>query len=137
MNGWRHTGLFSGKWIRRPAEILGALQIVIEKQELNIFSNPHAKELVTRIETDTEYAVFGVVTEYCVELAALGLLERGRRVAIVTDAIETLAPLTGRRVVSELQDRGARAVTTEEEIVADVIAQSGLPPEAQTGTNGR
>jgi nicotinamidase/pyrazinamidase len=107
-----------------PPDILSVPQIVVEKQVLDVFSNPHASEIVERLNGDVEYAIFGVVTEYCVELAAKGLIKRGGKVAIVTDAIETLEPEVGRRVVRELQDLGARTATTSE-IIAEVIAGSG------------
>jgi nicotinamidase-related amidase len=58
--------------------------------------------------------VFGVVTEYCVSCAVKGLLKRKRRVAVVRDAIETLAPEVGDKTLSELQDLGATLVTTHE-----------------------
>jgi nicotinamidase/pyrazinamidase len=99
-----------------PGDILSAPQIVIEKQVLDVFSNPRAAEIVERLGSDAEYLVFGVVTEYCVGLAAKGLLERGRKVAIVADAIETLEPEAGRRTLGELRGMGARTVTTDQAI---------------------
>ena len=58
--------------------------------------------------------VFGVVTELCVSRAARGLLERGHKVAIVEDAIETLEPTAGNRTLDELTAAGARVLTTDE-----------------------
>jgi len=92
--------------------ILDAQQIILEKQSLDVFDNPHAGELVERLGAGAEYVVFGVVTEYCVRCAAKGLLERGRKVAIVEDAIEALNPEDGRRAIAELQALGARLTTT-------------------------
>jgi nicotinamidase/pyrazinamidase len=89
-------------------------QILLEKQTLDIFASRHAGELVKRFENDTEFVVFGVVTEYCVRFAAKGLLERGRRVAVVQDAIETLKAEEGQRTAAELQSLGARLITTDE-----------------------
>ena len=63
---------------------------------------------------DAEFVVFGVVTEYCVRLAAKGLLERGRRVSIVQDAIETLKPEDGERTVAELDALGAKFISTDQ-----------------------
>ena len=83
-----------------------------------MFDNPHTSELVERLGPDAEYIVFGVVTEYCVRFAAKGLLERGRKVTIVRDAIETLKPEDGRRSLEELQSLGARLITTEEALAA-------------------
>jgi nicotinamidase-related amidase len=54
------------------------------------------------------------VTEYCVSLAVEGLLKRKRRVAVVRDAIETLAPEVGNKTLAELQSLGAKLVTTDE-----------------------
>jgi nicotinamidase/pyrazinamidase len=101
-----------------PPDILRCPQVIFEKQTLDVFDNPHAGELVERIGSDAEYVVYGVVTEYCVRLAAKGLLERGRKVAIVTDAIEALDPEDGRRALDELQALGARLITTDEALAA-------------------
>jgi nicotinamidase/pyrazinamidase len=63
---------------------------------------------------DAEFIVFGVVTEYCVRFAAQGLLERGHRVSVVQDAIETLKAEDGDRTVEELQALGAKFITTDQ-----------------------
>jgi len=89
-------------------------QILLEKQTLDIFESRHAGELVKRLGKAAEFVVFGVVTEYCVRFAAKGLLERGRRVLVVEDAIETLKAEDGQRTVAELQALGARFVTTDQ-----------------------
>ena len=47
-------------------------------------------------------------------MAAKGLLERGRRVVVVQDAIETLASENGERAIAELKALGARLITTKE-----------------------
>jgi len=97
-----------------PAHLLSFPQIVFEKQTLDVFDNPHAGKLVQQLDAGTEFVVFGVVTEYCVRCAARGLLERGRKVAIVKDAIETLDAEKGRCALDELQTLGARIITTDE-----------------------
>lgn len=89
-------------------------QIHLHKRTLDIFESRHAHSLVHRLPKHAEVFVFGVVTEYCVRFAAKGLLERGRKVAIVTDAIETLNPEESRKTLSELQALGARLVTTDQ-----------------------
>jgi len=89
-------------------------QIILEKQTLDVFDNPHTKEVVEHLGCEPEYFVFGVVTEYCVRLAAKGLLDRGCRVALVTDAVATLKTEDSQRTLDELTARGARLVTTDE-----------------------
>jgi nicotinamidase/pyrazinamidase len=97
-----------------PRDLAPYQQILLEKQTLDIFESRHADELVKRLPTDAEFVVFGVVTEYCVRFAAKGLLERGRRVSIVEDAIETLKAEDGDRTIEELKTLGARFITTDD-----------------------
>ncbi len=97
-----------------PEDLSKYQQIVLEKQTLDIFETRHADDLVKRLGGRPEFVVFGVVTEYCVNYAAKGLLARKRRVAVVQDAIETLDPQVGAKTISELQNLGARLVTTDE-----------------------
>jgi hypothetical protein len=97
-----------------PANLFAFQQILLEKQTLNIFDSLHADTLVNRLPPDAKFIVFGVVTEYCVAFAAKGLLERGRRVAVVGDAIETLKPEEGDKTIADLKQLGAELITTDE-----------------------
>ncbi len=97
-----------------PPDLSRYQQILLEKQTLNIFESRHADELVERLGPNVEFVVFGVVTEFCVRFAAKGLLERGRRVSVVRDAIETLNSEDGKRAAAELQALGATFITTEQ-----------------------
>src|SRR5579864_159002 len=101
-----------------PGDLSQYQQILLEKQTLNIFESRHAEALVRRLGSKAEFVVFGVVTEYCVSFAAKGLLERGRRVAVVQDAIETLKPEDGRKTIAELERLGARIITTDQALQA-------------------
>jgi nicotinamidase/pyrazinamidase len=97
-----------------PRDLAQYQQILLEKQTLDIFQSRHAGKLVERFGSDVEFLVFGVVTEYCVRFAAKGLLERGRHVSVVQDAIETLNAEDGRSTIAELQTLGARFLNTDQ-----------------------
>ena len=97
-----------------PDDLTLFQQVLLEKQTLNIFESRHSDELVKRLGAHPEFVVFGVVTEYCVSFAAKGLLERGRRVAVVQDAIETLKKEDGEKTVADLKSLGARLITTDQ-----------------------
>jgi nicotinamidase/pyrazinamidase len=97
-----------------PADLSRYQQILLEKQTLDIFESRHAEKLLKRLGPEVEFVVFGVVTEYCVRLAAKGLLDRGRRVSVVRDAIETLSSADGDRTITELQALGANFITTDQ-----------------------
>ena len=111
-----------------PKNLLEYEQIVFEKQTLDVFDNPKADELVQWLGPHVEYIVFGVVTEYCVRCAVKGLLDRGRKAAIVEDAIETLQPEEGTRALSELEALGARLISTQQAIamVERPVASTGV-----------
>jgi nicotinamidase-related amidase len=89
-------------------------QIILEKDQLDVFSNPQTSALIDKLGADVQYVVFGIVTELCVSRASRGLLERGRKVAIVEDAIETLEPAAGNRTLVELAAAGATVISTDE-----------------------
>src|SRR6202051_1702609 len=97
-----------------PVDFLKHQQIILEKQTLDVFETRNADALVERLGTEAEFVVFGVVTEYCVSCAVKGLLHRKRRVALVRDAIETLAAEAGGKTIQQLRSLGASLVTTEE-----------------------
>jgi len=97
-----------------PKDVLEHKQVLLEKQTLDIFESKHAEKLLSHFPKHAEFLVFGVVTEYCVRFAAKGLLKRGRKVSVITDAIETLDPEAGRKTLAELKSLGARLTTTKE-----------------------
>jgi nicotinamidase/pyrazinamidase len=111
-----------------PENLAEYQQIVLEKQTLDIFKSRHAESLLASLPRGAEFIVFGVVTEYCVRFAAKGLLERGRRVSVVRDAIETLNPAESQRTLAELTALGARLVTTDE-----ALKRVGAPTEPARG----
>jgi nicotinamidase/pyrazinamidase len=103
-------------------------QIIVEKQTLDDFDNPNTERILKQLGPDVEHAVFGVVTEYCVRLSVMGMLKRGYRVSVVTDAIETLKEEDGQRTLAEFEAHGARLVTTD-----DVLAAAAARAEAKAG----
>lgn len=103
-----------------PNDLSPYQQVILEKQTLDVFDNPHTDTVIERLkqftDADAEFVVFGVVTEYCVRCAAKGLLGRGRRVALVQDAIKTLKAEDGESALAEMQAMGARMISTREAV---------------------
>jgi nicotinamidase/pyrazinamidase len=94
-------------------DIAGAQQIILEKQHFDLFTNPNLHRLLERFNAD-RYVVYGVVTEYCVRCAALGLLPLAKPVELVTDAIQSLNPADARHTLNEFTSRGGRLTTVAE-----------------------
>ena len=114
-----------------PADLSPYQQVILEKQTLDVFDNPHTDTVIERLrkftDTDAEFVVFGVVTEYCVRCVAKGLLQRSRRVALVQDAIETLKPEDGNNTLAELRSLGASMITTRDAIGLLTAADAKKP----------
>ena len=116
----------SDKFFPFPNDFVRYQQVLLEKQVLDVFSNPNTAMLIERLAADARFLVFGVVTEYCVQFAARGLLDRKRRVAVVVDAIATLKKEEGEKTVSELASRGASLLSTSEAI-AQIESHTDCP----------
>ena len=80
-------------------------QIIVEKQELDLFSNPRTDALLREF-APTECIVYGVVTEYCVSKCALGLLDRGYKVTLVQHAIQSLSDPDAGNFLATFRTRG-------------------------------
>ncbi len=102
---------------------LGAYdQIILEKNTLDVFDNSNTDALLARLAPATAsqagsgpgFLIFGVVTELCVRCAAMGLLRRGFRVSLITDAIRSLDEKKGSAILDELQKQGTRLSSTQE-----------------------
>lgn len=96
-----------------PADVDGARQILLEKQKLDCFTNPHLDPLLRRLNAD-RYVVYGVVTELCVRYAAFGLLKTGKRVEIVTDAVRALSKQRSSEMFQEFAAAGGRLSNSTE-----------------------
>ncbi len=86
-------------------------QLVLEKAHMDAFTHPCAREIVEKSGIE-RWIVFGVMTDYGVRLSALGLLKLGRKVTVVTDAVQGWAEDSSRQAVIEMQASGADFRTT-------------------------
>jgi len=59
----------------------------------------------------TDLVIGGLATDYCVKATALGGIENGFTVAVVTDAVRAVSPETGEQALREMADAGVTLVT--------------------------
>jgi nicotinamidase/pyrazinamidase len=105
-----------------PENIVAYRQLTLQKNTLDVFDNPNTDALLKRItaagssafDPRPEFVVFGVATDYCVQRTVEGLLRRGHRVGIVTDAVRSIDPDKGRQILANLHSSGARLITVED-----------------------
>jgi nicotinamidase/pyrazinamidase len=84
-------------------------QIIVVKDDLDVFSNPDVVPMLERLAIDDCY-VYGVFLEYCVKCAIMGLLKTGRKVAIITEATARLDQAEGDQVIAKFLAAGGRCV---------------------------
>ncbi len=90
--------------------IEGVQQIILEKQHLDLFTNPNLPQLLEKLQAE-RYVVYGVVTEYCVRCASMGLLATGKPVTLVTDAVETLDRAASYAMITAFTAAGGELAT--------------------------
>ena len=70
-----------------PDDLSAYQQVILEKQTLTVFDNPNTEVVLERVarftDPDAEIFVFGVVTEYCVRLGDILLVDIGRGLCMV------------------------------------------------------
>jgi nicotinamidase/pyrazinamidase len=101
-----------------PADIAQYDQVLLEKQTFDVFDNVHTGAILDKLDPHADFYLFGVVTEYCVHAAAKGLAKRGRKVHLVSDAIETLKEADSKRAMEELRGLGAKTIPTAAVVAA-------------------
>lgn len=77
-----------------------APQMIVEKQSVDCFTNPHLPSLLASLSA-TRCVLYGVVTEICVRHAAVGLRARGYQVEIVEEAVKELSAEAAARMRAE------------------------------------
>jgi nicotinamidase/pyrazinamidase len=92
-------------------------QLVIEKQDLDVFTEPAADRLLRLLRPARVY-VYGVTTEYCVLRAVRGLLDRGWAATVVTDAVKAIDSEEGGRALEEMTKAGVETAGTEDALSA-------------------
>lgn len=97
--------------------ISGATQgVYFEKEVYSLFANPLAERfveaLVKRLGGQPEMIVYGVATDYCVKAAALGLVERGYRTTLLTDAVAGITAEGTREALAAMEAAGVRLATS-------------------------
>jgi nicotinamidase/pyrazinamidase len=96
-----------------PADLSLGQQVVLEKQHLDVFTNPNTEPLLEQLG-HPEVVLYGVVTELCVALAARNILQRGCRVTLVEDAMAALDPVQARMLVDEFIRQGAKLASSSD-----------------------
>jgi nicotinamidase/pyrazinamidase len=94
-----------------------ASQFIVEKNDLDMFTNPSATDLLSQLDV-TECIVYGIFIDYCVKYAIMGLLRSGRKVSLVTDASASISEDAGDLVIREFIAAGGSLIASEAACIA-------------------
>jgi nicotinamidase/pyrazinamidase len=97
--------------IELPSDLGRYPQIILEKQTVDVFTNPNTEALLTLMGRP-EIVLYGVVTEICVDHAARGLIRHDFRVHLVEDAVRSLDSACGQTTGHLVRQHGGRLLTT-------------------------
>jgi nicotinamidase/pyrazinamidase len=95
--------------------ILDYEQIIIEGQTFDVFDSINTDEIIRKLDV-SDYVVFGVATDYCIKAAVLGLIRRGYKASLVTDAIKAITKEGEKEALKEMRDAGVIFVSTQDVI---------------------
>lgn len=96
-----------------PDNVPPGTQMIFDKPTLYLFDNPNFMEHVKQQGYEA-FIVFGVATDYCIKIIAEGLIERGYKVTVVTDAIAPVVPEAGKGALESMKRAGVKFKTTGE-----------------------
>lgn len=88
--------------------------VYFEKEVYSLFANPLAEAFLRDLTAARaqrgapELVVYGVATDYCVRAAALGLVQRGYRTTLLTDAVAGITPAGVAAALDELAAAGVK-----------------------------
>ncbi len=95
-----------------PVDILRRYrQIILHKRCVDPFDEPRIDRLLSEIRAN-EFLVIGASAEGAVEATVLGLLQRGKKVTVVVDAVGAQDKLKARHALRKIGAKGARLIET-------------------------
>ena len=96
-----------------PADLLRRYrQIILHKRCVDPFDEPRIERLLTEVRAD-EFILIGASAEGAVKATALGLLQRGKRVSVVVDAVGSRDKREAKLALRKMEAKGARLIKTK------------------------
>jgi nicotinamidase-related amidase len=86
-------------------------QIILHKRSLDPFDEPSIDRLLSEVRAN-EFIIIGASIEGAIEATALGLLQRGKKVTVVVDAVGARDKQKAKHSLRKIAAKGARLVET-------------------------
>ena len=96
-----------------PVDVLRRYrQIILHKRCVDPFEEPRIDRLLSEIRAN-EFVLIGACIEGAIEATALGLLQRGKKVSVVVDAIGAQDKQKAKHALRKIAAKGARLIETK------------------------
>lgn len=96
-----------------PGDVLRQYrQIILHKRGVDPFDEPHIERLLTEVRAG-EFIIIGASAEGAVQATVLGLLQRGKRVSVVTDAVGSHNKKESELALRKMRAKGAKLTETK------------------------
>jgi len=87
-------------------------QVILHKRCVDPFDEPRIDRLLSELRAG-EFILIGAVTEASIKATALGLLQRGKKVTVVVDAVGSHNNREAKMALRKMQAKGARLIETK------------------------
>jgi nicotinamidase-related amidase len=87
-------------------------QIILHKRCVDPFEEPRIERLLTEMRAN-EFLIIGSTAEGAVKAAALGLLQRGKNVTVITDAVGSHNKREAKLAIRKVEAKGAKLIETK------------------------
>lgn len=109
-----------------PEDILRRYrQIILHKRCIDPFDEPRIERLLSEVRADN-FVLIGASTEGAVKATALGLLQRGKRVSVVVDAVGSLDKREAKLALRKMGAKGAKLIETKKLAGVSHLRQVGI-----------
>ena len=109
-----------------PADILRQYrQIVLHKRCVDPFNEPRIERLLSEVRADN-FVLIGASAEGAVKAMALGLLQRGKKVSVVVDAVGLLNKREAKLALRKMGAKGAKLIKTKKLAGVSHLRQVGI-----------
>ncbi len=109
-----------------PVDILRKYkQIILHKRCVDPFDEPRIERLLSEVHADN-FVLIGTCAEGAVKATALGLLQRGKRVSVVVDAVGSLDKREAKLAFRKMDAKGAKLIETKKLAGVSHLRQVGI-----------
>ena len=100
-------------------------QIILHKRCVDPFDEPRVDRLLSEVRAN-EFILVGTSLEGAVKMTALGLLQRGKKVTIIVDAVGTHNKKEAKLALRKMETKGAKLIETKKLAGTSHLRQVGV-----------